>query len=165
MRPDESAGQPGRPGKPGGYGVGGAGGVGGEGGAGQVTGGTGGMGGTGGEALDARRTRRADRWRLVAVAGALLACLSILLTALLYVQVQDERARNIFNNCRETNDRHVNTVRELDGIYEDRLRTANPAERARLKQGRDSTVLLIKAFLPIRDCRALVGRQVDGSTP
>ena len=85
--------------------------------------------------------------------------------AALTQKIQDERARNVLTNCGDVNDRHDNAIRELDRIYERRIGSATRGERVRLRQGRDSTVLLIQALTPHRNCRALADRQVDGSSP
>jgi len=105
---DEAMGKPGEPGEPGEagrQGVGGTGGAGGVGGEGWTRGGAGGVGGAGGS-VKGRGRRRSDRWRAVVGFAVILAAGSILLSAVLFVRVQDavdlgnrERARNSISGC------------------------------------------------------------------
>jgi hypothetical protein len=164
-------GEPGKPGKHGGPGWGGAGGEGGRGGIGEGPGGRGGIGGSGGPggssmAEDYAKGRR--RFRRMVMLGLVLASFSVFLSAWLFVRVQNavdqsnrERAANVQRNCLETNDRHDNTIDALDTLLAVRLEAAQTkAERARLRDSRSNTVLLIDALSPRRDCDELVRRTI-----
>lgn len=76
-------------------------------------------------------------------------------------QIQDERAANILRSCQEQNQRHDAAIRALDQLIAKAQTTAGPAQVERMRQSRASTVLLIDALAPMRDCPALVTRQVD----
>lgn len=73
-------------------------------------------------------------------------------------QINEERARNTYSACLETNARHDRTLAELDRLVA--LTPAGP-RRERARAGRNNTAALIGALVPKRDCRALVARQVD----
>lgn len=105
------------------------------------------------------------------VLGFLLAVVAVLcvLVAITFVwslqrvdQINSERTRNILSNCREVNARHDDTVTALDRLLARRI-LADPGREREFEQGRDSTLLLIDALVPRRDCAALADRQV--STP
>lgn len=98
-------------------------------------------------------------------------------------QIQRERARNVRSNCEEQNRRHDDSIGTLDRLVLERLthhrvaatlpapqvevrlaaalKLADPPVRAQVQQSIGSTVLLIEALVPKRDCRALVARQVN----
>lgn len=76
-------------------------------------------------------------------------------------QINAERAQNVERNCDDINNRHDRTIGALDQILAKRLRSAGPAERARLRTSRETTVLLIEALVPQRDCARLAREQVD----
>lgn len=81
-------------------------------------------------------------------------------------QIQVERRQNVFRNCQDINDRHDNTIRQLDRLLTRRVREApTQAERDRLRLSRASTVLLIEALVPKRDCAALARQQVSSNKP
>lgn len=71
-------------------------------------------------------------------------------------QIQRERARNIQESCEETNRRHDATIASLDAV----IAGLPPSRRARAREGRAGTVLLIEALAPYRNCDALVRQQV-----
>lgn len=73
-------------------------------------------------------------------------------------QINDERARNVVRSCEETNQRHDATIRQLRDLV---ASIPDPARRDRAEQGMASTVALIDALAPKRDCGALVAQQVD----
>jgi hypothetical protein len=93
-----------------------------------------------------------------AVAGAYLVGLSARTDS-----IQASRAENVRANCTEQNERHDNTIRTLDSVLRDAKRRASPARREQLAQSRESTVLLINALAPKRDCEQRVREQVTAS--
>ena len=131
---------------------------------------------------------RIMRGVLVAV-GVGVICLSILVGVLFgrvhaqFVALNAERTHNILTSCRQTNQRHDDTVAALDRTMLERLtgekvplslpdrkvraelaaalKKADPPLRRRAQQGLASTVLLIDALSPHRDCTDLARRQVD----
>jgi esterase/lipase len=80
-------------------------------------------------------------------------------------QIQDERARNVRDNCEQVNERHDNTVATLDGLLARARKGASPQQRKQIQQSRASTLLLIDALAPRRDCEALVRQQVGPDGP
>ena len=143
--------------------------------------------------MSARRSGRIPGlliMRLVlAAVGVGVICLSVLVGVLfgqVHGQVQAinaERTHNILASCRDTNQRHDDTVAALDRTMLERLtgekvplslpdrkvraelaaalKKADPPLRRQAQQGLVSTVLLIDALSPHRDCAALARRQVD----
>lgn len=70
-------------------------------------------------------------------------------------QIQREREVAIRVNCEDVNRRHDRTIRQLDALLAVRLRGASARERERLRASRQTTVLLIEALTPKRECVAL----------
>lgn len=112
---------------------------------------------------------RLHRWAAVAAAAAVLA--SAALAAALYVvatrpsDIQESRAANVLEQCREQNARHDAAVHALDRLLADAAQDATPRRQARLDRSRAATVLLIAALAPRRDCvrrtQRLVGELPD----
>lgn len=75
-------------------------------------------------------------------------------------QINNERAANVRRNCEDVNDRHRDTIQAVDELLAPRLKTATPAERKQMRASRDSTVLILNALVPMRDCDRLVRTQV-----
>lgn len=106
--------------------------------------------------------------RIVVVGLCLSVTVLTVLTVVVFVlnasrvdQINRERAANIARSCREVNERHDATIRELDRLFAVRLRGADSqSERKRAQESRDGTVLLIDALAPRRDCARLVALQV-----
>lgn len=97
-------------------------------------------------------------WRFLSAAALFLAGAAILLSVVLYLQVQSDRESNIRRNCVSSNERHDDTVKTLD-----RLVAQVPADRRqRARDGRSSTVALIDALAPKRDCDRVVEQQLHG---
>lgn len=71
-------------------------------------------------------------------------------------EIQDSRVQSILTSCRESNDRNRRTITTLDRLLAARIRTATPEQARRLRASRASTVLLIQALAPRRDCAARV---------
>lgn len=97
----------------------------------------------------------------MAAAGCVLSGVSLLVSVALYTRINDERERNVRATCEETNVRHDATIRQLDMLLAVRLRNASGEERRRIEQSRASTVLLIDALMPVRDCDQRVREQVS----
>lgn len=99
--------------------------------------------------------------------GVSVICLSILVGVLFgrvhdqFVALNQERSRNIYAGCEETNVRHDQTIRRLHLLVEE---MPPGPRRVRAVQAMAGSVALIDALAPKRDCRALVKRQVD-TTP
>jgi hypothetical protein len=72
-------------------------------------------------------------------------------------QINDERAANVRRACEDVNSRHDATILKLRAIVRDI--PAGP-RRDRAEAGMASTIALIDALAPKRDCPALVRRQV-----
>ena len=117
---------------------------------------------------DSRRIRRIAIIAAVAVAvGFAAAGFAFYLNAgrtddvaQLAQQIQDERAANTLRACRDVNQRHDDTIRALDELLK---RAGRSASREQVERSRASTVLLIDALAPKRDCKRLVARQVGSS--
>lgn len=62
--------------------------------------------------------------------------------------IQAVRVRNIRDNCEDINARSDNTVKQLNIL----VMQAPPERRMQAKASHDSTVILIRAILPKRDC-------------
>lgn len=69
--------------------------------------------------------------------------------------VQAERFRNVKALCDQTNERHDNTVKELDARLALAKLKLPPAQQKRVAESRDFTVALIDALAPTHpDCAA-----------
>jgi hypothetical protein len=101
--------------------------------------------------------------RLVALVAIPLALVSLVpsLVAVGFARVesanraealQTNRAEITLESCLDQNARHIRTVEVLD----DRIAQLPPETRAAAQRSRDSTVLLISALLPRRNCEELV---------
>ena len=77
-------------------------------------------------------------------------------------QIQVERQRSIRASCVETNRRHDETIQTLNQIFDDIPRGSE--RRRRAEAGHASTVLLIQAMLPKRNCEKIV-REAAPSEP
>ena len=66
----------------------------------------------------------------------------------------------------DVNRRHDNALRALNVLYAERVRrVTGPRERELVRQSRVSTVLLIEALTPKRNCRRLALEQVRSEPP
>lgn len=65
--------------------------------------------------------------------------------------IQDQR----YAACLDANMRHAGTILALDGI----LAHVPASERTRAKAGRESTILLINALVPVRNCATYAPRR------
>lgn len=95
-------------------------------------------------------------WRFMAAGAFVLAAGAILLSAHLFTRIQDEREKSIRMSCEETNARYDAAIGQLDRL----IAQAPPERRARAREGRAGTVLLIDALVPKRDCDRVVDRSV-----
>lgn len=107
---------------------------------------------------------RLIRIALVAIGvGVMLNTCGVVMTFFLnadrVAQINQERFENTRRNCEDVNRRHDRAVRTVSEILGPRLLNAKPAERARLEASRETTVLLIEALTPKRDC-ARVAREL-----
>jgi len=176
------AGDPGEPGRPSDGregGAGGKGGAGGVGGAGQPegAGGVGGGGGMGGRGAQGQRGERGPaanegvsywkqvgvipRWQLLGVYALIVAAGAFGLAQTQHVahradalarDIQQQRVMTIEQSCEQQNARHDGTIATLDRL----IRQQPPSRRRRAEQNRASTVLLIDALAPKRDCGKVV---------
>jgi hypothetical protein len=69
--------------------------------------------------------------------------------------IQDSRVAFTAESCRQQNMRHDVTIRKLDQLIAD---LPPGTQKRRARRGRESTVALIDALAPERDCRAVVRR-------
>lgn len=73
-------------------------------------------------------------------------------------EIQQSRHEAVVRTCREQNARHNRTIKKLDSLI---AREGNAARGRRARQRRDSTVALIDALVPKKNCKqradALVG--------
>ena len=114
---------------------------------------------------------RAGGIRLIRIVLVCLACGVVMNTAGVVTtfflnadrvdQINRERLQNVTRNCEDVNARHDRAVRTVEQILGPRLEKAGPVERRRLEASRETTVLLIEALTPKRDCVALAREQVD----
>lgn len=81
-------------------------------------------------------------------------------TADLAAQIQQSRREATLSSCAEQNDRHDQTIATLDRLLAAAVKR-DPGQAARLKQSRASTVLLINALAPRRDCQKRAQRLVS----
>jgi Flp pilus assembly protein TadB len=75
--------------------------------------------------------------------------------------IQASRLESVARSCRQDNDRHDATMHELDKRLAELLTHASPARRAQILSSRASTIALINALAPKRDC----SRAVDAISP
>lgn len=73
-------------------------------------------------------------------------------------EIQRQRVESIRMSCEDTNRRHDRTIATLDALLVKRVKTAGRRERVKLKASRASTVALIEALAPKRDCAELIRR-------
>lgn len=71
--------------------------------------------------------------------------------------IQDSREDAVRQSCEDTNQRHDHTIAALNALLDKAIRE-HPEQRDRIEQSRTSTVLLINALTPKRDCETLVNQ-------
>jgi formaldehyde-activating enzyme involved in methanogenesis len=81
------------------------------------------------------------------VGGALL----IARTYTLAEDIQQNRVSFIRDECEDVNQRHDNTIAALDAVLKQAIED-HPERAERIEESRTSTVLLINALVPVRDC-------------
>jgi hypothetical protein len=126
--------------------------------------------------------RRRNVWRLIISVAAVISAMSMLLSVLLYeqgigrdkqthvlavkanrlaVEIQNQRVMTIEYNCLGQNKRNHETIKTLHKLYHNlpqRLRT-------RAKTGRDNTIALIHALVPLQDCKKVVNQLAPTPPP
>ena len=111
-----------------------------------------------------RRGDKLDRWANRAALGimVLLVFFGIRANQHRVDQINAERARNVRLTCEDINRRHDQTIATLDAVILKRSKSEKQSKlrRQQIRQSRETTVLLINALTPKRDCDALVRNQV-----
>lgn len=80
-------------------------------------------------------------------------------TAELARSIQAQRVNSVLTNCQDQNTRHDNTLTKLDAVIDG---MPEGPDKARAKANQPSTVILIDALVPKRDCRKVLD---DALTP
>jgi hypothetical protein len=75
-------------------------------------------------------------------------------------QIQQSRAEAIEQECRDVNLRNERTVNTLRGLIRKEVKE-HPEREAEIREGVSSTILLIDALVPVRDCHARVEDLTD----
>lgn len=97
--------------------------------------------------------------RRYAVSAALLLTAAALgLCVYAIIQTQDERAASILRECNAQNARHSATVAELKSIVARAEAKAPPVRRGQIEASVSSTLLLIDALAPYRDCQHVLAK-------
>jgi hypothetical protein len=92
--------------------------------------------------------------------ATLLWLLAIATFLALYSQIQASRAESVRISCVEQNERHDGAIATLDTVIAAATEDATPERIRQLEQSRASTVLLIEAVVPKRNCEARVDELV-----
>lgn len=90
-------------------------------------------------------------WRLLVLATALVASVSLVMSPILYLRTTDafhQLRENRLELCRDANERHDRTIDTLDR----EIRRLPAGQRAEANRNRKSTVALLEAIAPRRDC-------------
>lgn len=74
--------------------------------------------------------------------------------------IQQSRVNSSLTSCEEQNARHDNAIVALDKLLKRAARQAPTTRIRQIRQSRMSTVLLINALQPHRNCRALVRNRI-----
>jgi hypothetical protein len=123
--------------------------------------------------LNARQTNLVARVMAVAVVAAFALFVGAVVqatqsnrddaqsAAAVAAQIQAERRRAAREDCVETNRRYHDTIATLDRLIEE----APPERKQRARESRASTVLLIEAMLPKRNCDLHVRRRAPTRPP
>ena len=77
------------------------------------------------------------------------------------VEIQSQRVAAVRMSCQDQNRRHDETIATLDKL----IAQVPGSRRQRAKESRNSTVLLINALAPKRDCEAVVRAAVKTPPP
>jgi hypothetical protein len=81
------------------------------------------------------------------IGGALLFAKSYTLSE----DIQANRVEFITQECEDVNTRHDNTIAALDAVLKQAIKD-HPERAERIEESRASTILLINALVPVRDC-------------
>jgi hypothetical protein len=101
------------------------------------------------------------RWQLVAVYVLIVAAGALGITQTQHVahradalarDIQAQRVSSIVQSCEQQNARHDATIATLDRL----IRQQPAGQRRRAERSRASTVLLIDALAPMRDCQKVL---------
>lgn len=111
-----------------------------------------------------RRTlRRATQVNLAALIAALSFAVALAAVAFAVFgladradDIQKSRADSVRSSCREQNARHDATIATLDRLLEQASQGASPRRAEQIERSRASTVLLIDALAPKRNCERRV---------
>src|SRR4051794_20595481 len=93
---------------------------------------------------------------LIVLLGAVAAVVAIHENHNRIDDIQASRIDVALTTCRDQNARRTNTVKQLDVILAKRIKSAPPAEAARLKMSRAFTILLIDALAPHQNCQRVI---------
>lgn len=69
--------------------------------------------------------------------------------------IQEQRRDSTLITCEDSNDRNHDATDQLDAII---AHIKDPERRARAQANRDTTVLLINALVPLRNCKKVVAQ-------
>lgn len=75
-------------------------------------------------------------------------------------EIQAQRRDSIFRSCYEQNLRHDNTFKQLRAVAAEAVKK-EPKRAAQIKQSTKSSLTIIEALVPKRDCVKLVKQSVD----
>lgn len=101
--------------------------------------------------LDRRQPWRPD----IVLACGLTLMISTGIGLLTSASIGDIQASRI-EACEDTNQRNQTTVAALNSLTDQAI-LDHPEREAQLNQSRDSSILLINALVPVRDCEDVVG--------
>lgn len=103
------------------------------------------------------RTRRLA-WRIMTTAGVLLASVAILLSVILFAQVQRSREENVRNACVGQNERHDDAVNFFltSPLFQPKTKLTPAQEKVRVK----TIEAFVQTLLPHENCAERVRRQV-----
>jgi hypothetical protein len=104
----------------------------------------------------------------VAIIGVTLFVVAVVLAALIHankqraLDIQNDRARSIRENCEATNDRHDKSSESLIASAKvDEDNAATEIDKAEIRRRRDVTLALLDALTPENNCDAIVRRSVQ----
>lgn len=106
-----------------------------------------------------RQEERRKPWRaeilIVAALTIAIAVIGWVKVSGLIDDVQQNRVEFITQECLDVNQRHDNTVDALNALL-DKALEKHPERASQIEQSRESTILLIDALVPVRDCEERV---------
>jgi hypothetical protein len=112
------------------------------------------------------------RWAYIGIVVAAACAMAVLFSLILTdrnnlrreaniraTQIQQQRYDTTFNNCVDQNDRHTAVLRRLHSILQKSIR-AGVIDREQAHAQEESTVFLIDALVPKRNCAVVARRAV-----